>query len=213
MLYSQESKGEILQSSSSSQIKEDKIIENNTEKNDPNNLKAYESNSLYNSESINVEENNNFNILPQQEIENENYQQENILENISNNQNNNQNYLSNSSTTVSDILLVSCDQSGLGSLLNIYRELENIEIRREIERKMQEGFIPFFVIIKGYEPQFIYAKKYTNFIGVIRGIKEKLNIEDDLGNFYKNNHLINCYQTIEELEINALDTDIKNYYE
>ena len=213
MLYSQESKEEILQPSSSSKIIEDKIIENNDQENDPNKLIEYESNSLCHSESINAKENYNSNKPLQQENEDENNKHENILENISNVQSNNQNCLSNSNTTLSSILLVSCDQSGFGSLFNICRELENLEILREIEKKLIEGFIPFFVKIKGYEPQFIYAKKDANFIGVIRGIKEKLNIEDDLGNFYKNNHLIDCYQTIEELQINILDTNITNYYE
>ena len=213
MLYSQESKEEILQPSSSSKIIEDKIIENNDQENDPNKLIEYESNSLCHSESINAKENYNSNKPLQQENEDENNKHENILENISNVQSNNQNCLSNSNTTLSSILLVSCDQSGFGSLFNICRELENLEILREIEKKLIERFIPFFVKIKGYEPQFIYAKKDANFIGVIRGIKEKLNIEDDLGNFYKNNHLIDCYQTIEELQINILDKNITNYYE
>ena len=77
--------------------------------------------------------------------------------------------------------------------------------------RIDEGFVPFFVKLSGLKVKFIIAKKDTIFLDVIRAIKRQLNIKDNLGNFYQNNHLIDFFKTVGELNIQIFDRNITNY--
>ena len=89
--------------------------------------------------------------------------------------------------------------------------LKDLEDERKLFDRIDEGFIPFFVRLNGLNIKFILAKKETIFLDVIRGIKQNLNITDNLGNFYRNNQLIDFFKTVGELNIQFFDTNITNY--
>ena len=89
--------------------------------------------------------------------------------------------------------------------------LKDLEDEKKLFDRIDEGFIPFFVRLNGLNIKFILAKKETIFLDVIRGIKQNLNITDDLGNFYRNNQLIDFFKTVGELNIQFFDTNITNY--
>jgi len=103
------------------------------------------------------------------------------------------------------------EHSEFGSSLAFLKDSEDEGIYKFIMDRIDEGFIPFFVKLSGLKVKFIIAKKDTLFLDVIRGIKRQLNIKDNLGNFYQNNHLIDFFKTVGELNIQILDRNITNY--
>ena len=103
------------------------------------------------------------------------------------------------------------EHSEFGSSLAFLNDSEDEGIYKFIMDRIDEGFVPFFVKLSGLKVKFIIAKKDTLFLDVIRGIKRQLNIKDNLGNFYQNNHLIDFFKTVGELNIQILDRNITNY--
>ena len=103
------------------------------------------------------------------------------------------------------------EHSEFGSCLAFLKDNEEEGIYKFIMERIDEGFIPFFVKLSGLKVKFIIAKKDTIFLDVIRAIKRQLNIKDNLGNFYQNNHLIDFFKTVGELNIQILDRNITNY--
>ena len=103
------------------------------------------------------------------------------------------------------------EHSEFGSSLAFLKDSEDEGIYKFIMDRIDEGFVPFFVKLSGLKVKFIIAKKDTLFLDVIRGIKRQLNIKDNLGNFYQNNHLIDFFKTVGELNIQILDRNITNY--
>jgi len=103
------------------------------------------------------------------------------------------------------------EHSEFGSSLAFLKDSEDEGIYKFIMDRIDEGFIPFFVKLSGLKVKFIIAKKDTIFLDVIRAIKRQLNIKDNLGNFYQNNHLIDFFKTVGELNIQILDRNITNY--
>jgi hypothetical protein len=101
------------------------------------------------------------------------------------------------------------EYSEFGSSFLFLKDLEGEE--RTLSDRIDEGFIPFFVRLNGLKVKCILAKKETIFLDVIRGIKQNLNITDNLGNFYQNNQLIDFFKTVGELNIQIFDRNITNY--
>jgi len=99
------------------------------------------------------------------------------------------------------------DDSILNSFNNIFNETGLQDYLNEILKKINEGFVPFFIKLEEYSPLFIYAKSDDIFINVIKTIQKKLQIEDDLVNFFHENKIIEYryyYKTIGELKIKPL---------
>ena len=99
------------------------------------------------------------------------------------------------------------DDSILNSFNNIFNETGLQDYLNEILKKINEGFVPFFIKLEEYSPLFIYAKSDDIFINVVKTIQKKLQIEDDLVNFFHENKIIEYryyYKTIGELKIKPL---------
>ena len=99
------------------------------------------------------------------------------------------------------------DDSILNSFNNIFNETGLQDYLNEILKKINEGFVPFFIKLEEYSPLFIYAKSDDIFINVIKTIQKKLQIEDDLVNFFHENKIIEYryyYKTIGDLKIKPL---------
>ena len=99
------------------------------------------------------------------------------------------------------------DDSILNSFNNIFNETGLQDYLNEILKKINEGFVPFFIKLEEYSPLFIYAKSDDIFINVIKTIQKKLQIEDELVNFFHENKIIEYryyYKTIGELKIKPL---------
>lgn len=78
----------------------------------------------------------------------------------------------------------------------------NEENKLEVKKKIKEGYIPFFIQVKGYQPQFYYGKPdFQIKIGIEVYIK-KMNIPKTKKlSFYYDNNLIDINKTIGELGI------------
>ena len=173
MIFEQTSEAGIFQEHSNLKSEESRMdSEENSEI-----LQKISSNDLCGSGSMNCKSNINNN--PQEDSNNNNNTKiSNILGNISNNDNLGFSFLSK-------ISHVSLDQSD--SFLNIIDEIN----KQEILQCIVNGFIPFFISLKGYKHQFILAKKEVKFNNVLGQIKKELNIEgENLGDFFQKNNLI-----------------------
>ena len=180
-----ESIGKLIPSESNSNIqKEEKIDDNNQIQND---LMPY-----------NEENDENVNIQQQNEININNNNNNQILVDLSNSSNNGQNISSSEISSIPNIE----NSSLIGSYFNIINEIEKGEIYSEIDKKIKEGFIPFFIDLEGDKPQFIYAQKDTMFLKVLLYIQNNLKKDDILGYiYYYNNNLIDYDKTIGNLNI------------
>ena len=79
-------------------------------------------------------------------------------------------------------------------------------IIQTLNNMIEKGFIPFFIKLEGYKPQFIYAKKNIKFLKVIEAIQNILKINDKFFYYLGNsNDKINKSKTIENLEIEPLN--------
>ena len=195
MIFEQTSEAGIFQEHSNLKSEESRMdSEENSEI-----LQKISSNDLCGSGSMNCKSNINNN--PQEDSNNNNNTKiSNILGNISNNDILGLSFLSK-------ISYASLDQSD--SFLNIIDEIN----KQEILQCIVNGFIPFFISLKGYKHQFILAKKEVKFNNVLGQIKKELNIEgENLGDFFQKNNLIDKNKTIEELEIKPFDFTISNYF-
>ena len=103
------------------------------------------------------------------------------------------------------------EQSDFGSSCFLLENSDDESINKFILDKINEGFILFFAKLNGLKFYCILAKKDTLFLEVIKELKQRLNITNNLGNFYQNNNLIDCFKTVGELNINNLDRNITNY--
>ena len=168
---------EDLKINSSYDKKEEKIEEEEEEENEYN-LIAEEPNQT----NEDPKESNN-----KHQNETSNSKFKNILGNISEYEDNDK---SLHSLLVSDISLNSIiEESGLNIYNSIVQELETQEILNEINKKINEGIIPFFIKLDGHSPLFIYAKNDIEFIVVIKESQEKLKIDDNYV-FILNNKVI-----------------------
>lgn len=141
----------------------------------------------------------------------------NILGNISNGELNNEpnseqsNEINISLSKIEKVTSQCNDISESGLSFLSFDDLEDEKSFKFINDRINEGFIPFFAKLSGLKSYFIIAKKDTLFLDVIKGLKQHLNITNNLGNFYQNKHLINFYKTVGELNIKNLDYNITNY--
>ena len=173
---------EDLKINSSYDKKEEKIEEEEEEENEYN-LIAEEPNQT----NEDPKESNTINNNNKHQNETSNSKFKNILGNISEYEDNDK---SLHSLLVSDISLNSIiEESGLNIYNSIVQELETQEIINEINKKINEGIIPFFIKLDGHSPLFIYAKNDIEFIVVIKESQEKLKIDDNYV-FILNNKVI-----------------------
>ena len=191
---------EDLKINSSYDKKEEKIEEEEEEENEYN-LIADEPNQTNEEEKeSNIINNNN-----QKQNETNNSKFKNILGNISEYEDSDK---SLHSLVVSNISLNSfIEESGLNIYNSIVQDLETQEILNEINKKINEGIIPFFIKLDGHSPLFIYAKNDIEFIVVIKESQDKLKIDDNYV-FILNNKVIeydNYNKKIGELGIEPLN--------
>ena len=198
------SNNEYLNGNKSSNISESKINDKN--ENDNNYFKSSNQElEVSNSYNINSENNyNNNNLNASNAINNGKILPENIQSFSSIEKSNVLSLISSIHTNPNQI----SEHSEFGSSFLFLNDLEEESILLD---RIGEGFIPFFVRLNGLNIKFILAKKETIFLDVIRGIKQNLNITDNLGNFYQNNHLIDFFKTVGELNIQIFDRNITNY--
>ena len=163
---------EDLKINSSYDKKEEKIEEEEEEENEYN-LIADEPNQT----NEEAKENSIINNNNQQQNETNNSKFKNILGNISEYEDSDK---SLHSLVVSNISLNSfIEESGLNIYNSIVQDLETQEILNEINKKINEGIIPFFIKLDGHSPLFIYAKNDIEFIVVIKESQDKLKIDDN----------------------------------
>ena len=201
-----ESSIENLEGNNSSNVKESKI-------NDPKET----DNNYYEPSNQDMEVSNSYNISRENNYNNNNFSAANAINNEKILPENIQSYQSSieQSNLVSLVSSIHTnpnqisEHSEFGSSFLFLKDLEDESTT--LSDRIDEGFIPFFVKLNGLKVKFILAKKETLFLDVIRGIKKNLNITDNLGNFYQNNHLIDFFKTVGELNIQILDRNITNY--
>ena len=194
---------EDLQINSSMDGKEEKIEEGDEDDNKYNLIQPEEdSNPINEEEKEDTIINNNM----QQQNETHVSKIKNILGNISDYEDCDK---SLHSLLVSNISLNSfLEESGLNIYNNIVQDLDNQEILNEINKKISEGIIPFFIKLEGHNPLFIYAKNDVEFSMVIKEFQDKLNIEDGFVKFILNNKVLEYgyyYKKIGELGIEPLN--------
>ena len=191
---------EDLKINSSYDKKEEKIEEEEEEENEYN-LIADEPNQT----NEEAKENSIINNNNQKQNETNNSKFKNILGNISEYEDSDK---SLHSLVVSNISLNSfIEESGLNIYNSIVQDLETQEILNEINKKINEGIIPFFIKLDGHSPLFIYAKNDIEFIVVIKESQDKLKIDDNYV-FILNNKAIeydNYNKKIGELGIEPLN--------
>ena len=191
---------EDLKINSSYDKKEEKIEEEEEEENEYN-LIADEPNQT----NEEAKENSIINNNNQQQNETNNSKFKNILGNISEYEDSDK---SLHSLVVSNISLNSfIEESGLNIYNSIVQDLETQEMLNEINKKINEGIIPFFIKLDGHSPLFIYAKNDIEFIVVIKESQDKLKIDDNYV-FILNNKVIeydNYNKKIGELGIEPLN--------
>lgn len=82
---------------------------------------------------------------------------------------------------------------------------DNKEYINQIKQKIKEGYIPFFIQAKGYNPKFYYGDSNSKFRTVIENYNQNVNGSFTINNlFYYNNKLIDLDSTIGELNIKPL---------
>ena len=191
---------EDLKINSSYDKKEEKIEEEEEEENEYN-LIADEPNQT----NEEAKENSIINNNNQKQNETNNSKFKNILGNISEYEDSDK---SLHSLVVSNISLNSfIEESGLNIYNSIVQDLETQEMLNEINKKINEGIIPFFIKLDGHSPLFIYAKNDIEFIVVIKESQDKLKIDDNYV-FILNNKAIeydNYNKKIGELGIEPLN--------
>ena len=191
---------EDLQINSSYDKKEEKIEEEEEEENEYN-LIADEPNQT----NEEAKENSIINNNNQKQNETNNSKFKNILGNISEYEDSDK---SLHSLVVSNISLNSfIEESGLNIYNSIVQDLETQEMLNEINKKINEGIIPFFIKLDGHSPLFFYAKNDIEFIVVIKESQDKLKIDDNYV-FILNNKVIeydNYNKKIGELGIEPLN--------
>jgi hypothetical protein len=191
---------EDLKINSSYDKKEEKIEEEEEEENEYN-LIADEPNQT----NEEAKENSIINNNNQKQNETNNSKFKNILGNISEYEDSDK---SLHSLVVSNISLNSfIEESGLNIYNSIVQDLETQEMLNEINKKINEGIIPFFIKLDGHSPLFIYAKNDIEFIVVIKESQDKLKIDDNYV-FVLNNKVIeydNYNKKIGELGIEPLN--------
>ncbi len=191
---------EDLKINSSYDKKEEKIEEEEEEENEYN-LIADEPNQT----NEEAKENSIINNNNQKQNETNNSKFKNILGNISEYEDSDK---SLHSLVVSNISLNSfIEESGLNIYNSIVQDLETQEILNEINKKINEGIIPFFIKLDGHSPLFFYAKNDIEFIVVIKESQDKLKIDDNYV-FILNNKVIeydNYNKKIGELGIEPLN--------
>ena len=191
---------EDLKINSSYDKKEEKIEEEEEEENEYN-LIADEPNQT----NEEAKENSIINNNNQKQNETNNSKFKNILGNISEYEDSDK---SLHSFVVSNISL-NCfiEESGLNIYNSIVQDLETQEMLNEINKKINEGIIPFFIKLDGHSPLFFYAKNDIEFIVVIKESQDKLKIDDNYV-FILNNKVIeydNYNKKIGELGIEPLN--------
>ena len=191
---------EDLKINSSYDKKEEKIEEEEEEENEYN-LIADEPNQT----NEEAKENSIINNNNQKQNETNNSKFKNILGNISEYEDSDK---SLHSLVVSNISLNSfIEESGLNIYNSIVQDLETQEMLNEINKKINEGIIPFFIKLDGHSPLFFYAKNDIEFIVIIKESQDKLKIDDNYV-FILNNKVIeydNYNKKIGELGIEPLN--------
>ena len=191
---------EDLKINSSYDKKEEKIEEEEEEENEYNLIADEPNQTNEEAKESNIIDNNN-----QKQNETNNSKFKNILGNISEYEDSDK---SLHSLVVSNISLNSfIEESGLNIYNSIVQDLETQEILNEINKKINEGIIPFFIKLDGHSPLFIYAKNDIEFIVVIKESQDKLKIDDNYV-FILNNKVIeydNYNKKIGELGIEPLN--------
>ena len=191
---------EDLKINSSYDKKEEKIEEEEEEENEYNLIADEPNQTNEEAKESNIINNNN-----QKQNETNNSKFKNILGNISEYEDSDK---SLHSLVVSNISLNSfIEESGLNIYNSIVQDLETQEMLNEINKKINEGIIPFFIKLDGHSPLFIYAKNDIEFIVVIKESQDKLKIDDNYV-FILNNKVIeydNYNKKIGELGIEPLN--------
>lgn len=84
------------------------------------------------------------------------------------------------------------------------RRLNDI-FKIEVREKMKQGFIPFFIKAKGYNPVFYYGEPNSKLRTVIEHYIKKINGSNEIkNNFYYNKKLIDLDSTIQQIKIKPL---------
>ena len=191
---------EDLKINSSYDKKEEKIEEEEEEENEYNLIADEPNQTNEEAKESSIINNNN-----QKQNETNNSKFKNILGNISEYEDSDK---SLHSLVVSNISLNSfIEESGLNIYNSIVQDLETQEMLNEINKKINEGIIPFFIKLDGHSPLFFYAKNDIEFIVVIKESQDKLKIDDNYV-FILNNKVIeydNYNKKIGELGIEPLN--------
>ena len=191
---------EDLKINSSYDKKEEKIEEEEEEENEYNLIADEPNQTIEEAKENSIINNNN-----QKQNETNNSKFKNILGNISEYEDSDK---SLHSLVVSNISLNSfIEESGLNIYNSIVQDLETQEMLNEINKKINEGIIPFFIKLDGHSPLFFYAKNDIEFIVVIKESQDKLKIDDNYV-FILNNKVIeydNYNKKIGELGIEPLN--------
>ena len=79
------------------------------------------------------------------------------------------------------------------------------QFMKEVEEKIKEGYIPFYLRAKGYKPYFYYGSQKSKFKKTVEHYIKKMKCPEEIKNtFYYNNKLIDINEIIKDLNIKPL---------
>ena len=79
------------------------------------------------------------------------------------------------------------------------------QFMKEVEEKINKGYIPFYLRAKGYKPYFYYGSQNSKFKKTVEHYIKKMNCPEKIKNtFYYNNKLIDINTIIKDLNIKPL---------
>lgn len=125
---------------------------------------------------------------------------------VDNNSNKNKNNINNTNNKFNEEKKLETSNNKLLSDSSKDNDKSSIDMFKiEVKEKMKEGFIPFFVKVKGYNPVFYYGEPNSKLGTVIEHYIKKINCSNEIkNNFYYNKKLINLDSTIEQIKLKPL---------
>ena len=85
------------------------------------------------------------------------------------------------------------------------KDKSNDKLKKEVKKKIKEGFIPFFIQAEGFEPKYYYAKPNVQIKLGIDHYFKKINAQDKYL-FYYNDNLIDIEKTFKDLNLKKFGT-------
>lgn len=125
---------------------------------------------------------------------------------VDNNSNKNKNNINNTNNKFNEEKKLETSNNKVLSDSSKDNDKSSIDMFKiEVKEKMKEGFIPFFVKVKGYNPVFYYGEPNSKLGTVIEHYIKKINCSNEIkNNFYYNKKLINLDSTIEQIKLKPL---------